>query len=66
MQAYLDNSATTRPTDGVIDAMARAMREDFYNPSSLYAPAMIPEKQMNLCRVCPCSSFTENRTAVGT
>ena len=50
MQAYLDNSATTRPTDGVIDAMARAMREDFYNPSSLYAPAMIPEKQMNLCR----------------
>ena len=50
MLAYLDNSATTRPTDGVIDAMARAMREDFYNPSSLYAPAMIPEKQMNLCR----------------
>ena len=50
MQAYLDNSATTRPTDGVIKAVARAMREDFYNPSSLYAPAMIPEKQMNLCR----------------
>lgn len=50
MQAYLDNSATTRPTDGVIEAVARAMREDFYNPSSLYAPAMIPEKQMNLCR----------------
>ena len=45
MQAYLDNSATTRPTDGVIDAMARAMREDFYNPSSLYAPAMIPERR---------------------
>ena len=33
MQAYLDNSATTRPTDGVIEAVARAMREDFYNPS---------------------------------
>ena len=50
MQAYLDNSATTRPSARVIDEMARAMREMYYNPSSLYAPAMGPEKEMNLCR----------------
>ncbi|MDD5865991.1 MAG: cysteine desulfurase family protein, partial [bacterium] len=50
MEAYLDNSATTRPTDGVIDAMARCMREGFYNPSSLYAPALDSEKAMRACR----------------
>ena len=48
--AYLDNSATTRPTEGVIEAMARCMREGFYNPSSLYAPALNAEKAMNACR----------------
>ncbi len=50
MEAYLDNSATTRPTEGVIDAMARCMREGFYNPSSLYAPALNAEKAMRACR----------------
>ena len=50
MQAYLDNSATTQPSARVIEEMTRAMREAFYNPSSLYAPAMGPEKEMNLCR----------------
>lgn len=50
MQAYLDNSATTRPTDGVIDAMSRCMREGYYNPSSLYAPAIDSEKAMRACR----------------
>lgn len=50
MQAYLDNSATTKPSPRVIEEMTRAMREEYYNPSSLYAPAMGPEKEMNLCR----------------
>ena len=50
MLAYLDNSATTRPTDGVIDAMSRCMREGFFNPSSLYAPAIDSEKAMRACR----------------
>ena len=40
MQAYLDNSATTRPSEGVIAAMSACMREGFYNPSSQYAPAV--------------------------
>lgn len=50
MIAYLDNSATTRPSQPVIEAMTQAMREGFYNPSSLYAPAMAVEKAMNRCR----------------
>lgn len=43
---YLDNSATTRPFDDVIEAMAACMREEYFNPSSLYAPAMRAEKLM--------------------
>lgn len=50
MQAYLDNSATTRPSEAVIEAMASCMRDGFYNPSSLYAPAIASEKAMRACR----------------
>lgn len=50
MEAYLDNSATTRPAEPVIEAMARCMREGFYNPSSLYAPALDSEKALKACR----------------
>lgn len=37
---YLDNSATTVPFDEVTDTVAFSMREDYYNPSALYAPAL--------------------------
>ena len=39
-QAYLDNSATTRPCEAAVAAMARCMREDYYNPSAVYKPAV--------------------------
>ena len=38
--AYLDNSATTRPCEAAVEAMARCMREGYYNPSSVYKPAV--------------------------
>lgn len=38
---YLDNSATTRPFDEVIDKMSTCMREEYFNPSAVYAPAML-------------------------
>lgn len=38
---YLDNSATTRPFDEVIDKMSACMREEYFNPSVVYAPAML-------------------------
>lgn len=36
MEAYLDNAATTRPFDEVTERMAKVMRTDFGNPSSLH------------------------------
>ena len=44
MQVYLDNSATTRPCEAAVEAMVKSMREDYYNPSALYAPAMRGEE----------------------
>lgn len=38
--AYLDNSATTRPCNAAVEAMVGCMREGFYNPSSVYRPAV--------------------------
>lgn len=43
---YLDNSATTQPSEAVLAAMTRAMTEGWHNPSSLYRPAMEAEKRM--------------------
>ena len=47
---YLDNSATTRPTSAVGRAVAQAFEEDYFNPSSLYGPALGVEKKLNACR----------------
>lgn len=47
---YLDNSATTRPFDSVVEAMAACMREEYFNPSSLYAPAMQAGRIMESAR----------------
>ena len=50
MPIYLDNSATTRPTEDVIAAMTQCMREGFYNPSALYGPALASQMAMKSCR----------------
>ena len=50
MEAYLDNSATTRPSQPVIDAVTAAMRDGYFNPSSPYGPALQAEKRMDDCR----------------
>lgn len=50
MPIYLDNSATTRPSEAVIHAMAQCMREGYFNPSALYAPALEAEKMLRECR----------------
>lgn len=54
-RAYLDNSATTRPCDAAVEAMVNCMREGFFNPSSVYAPAVaqfqrIREARENILR----------------
>ena len=47
---YLDNSATTRTLESAAQAAFRCMREDFFNPSSAYAPAARLEKRVNEAR----------------
>lgn len=48
---YLDNSATTRPFDSVIDAMDACMRETYFNASAAYKPAVDVEREMRACRI---------------
>ena len=47
---YLDNSATTRPSDAVVAAMLQVLQQNWHNPSALYAPAMQAEKGMTAAR----------------
>ena len=50
MEAYLDNSATTRPCAAAVDAMVKCMTEGYYNPSSVYKPAVEAFQQVRACR----------------
>lgn len=50
MGVYLDNAATTRPFEETVSAVASSMRECFWNPSALYAPAMEAERELILAR----------------
>lgn len=50
MEVYLDNSATTRPSDAVVTAMSAAMTRNWHNPSALYRPAMEAEKLVSAAR----------------
>lgn len=52
MEVYLDNSATTRPFDEVIEAVSQTMRASFYNASAAYKPAVEAEKKMRDVRAC--------------
>lgn len=48
---YLDNAATTRPSPEVIQAMIKFSEENFYNPSSLYSPAMEVRREIEAARI---------------
>ena len=43
MEAYLDNSATTRALDSVRDIVVKTMMEDYGNPSSLHKKGLEAE-----------------------
>lgn len=43
MEAYLDNSATTKCADEVVDIMIKLMREDYGNPSSKHMKGVYAE-----------------------
>ncbi len=50
MQAYLDNSATTKPCREAVDAMMEALTESYFNPSSVYKPAVEVFQMVRNCR----------------
>ena len=50
MISYLDNSATTRPDDRVIEKMTECMRDGWFNPSSVYLPAVNAFREVRACR----------------
>ena len=50
MEIYLDNSATTRPYQEVIDKVVYALNTDYANPSSLHRKGIEVEKNIKLIR----------------
>lgn len=50
MEVYLDNSATTRPYDEVIEAVADTMKNYYGNPSSAHMLGMRAEQKLNESR----------------
>ncbi len=44
MEAYFDNSATTRCLDSVVSLMQQVLLEDYGNPSSLHMKGVVAEK----------------------
>ncbi len=50
MERYLDNSATTRPYDQVVETVARVMKEQYGNPSSLHRLGMAAEKEVKAAK----------------
>lgn len=59
MEAYLDNSATTRTAQEVVDIMIKAMRTDYGNPSSKHmygvtAERYIKDAALSISKVLKC------------
>ncbi|MCR8745531.1 cysteine desulfurase family protein [Romboutsia lituseburensis] len=50
MDIYLDNSATTKPYEEVIDKMVYALSTDYANPSSLHRKGIEVEKNIKVIR----------------
>ena len=48
MEAYLDNSATTRCEKEVAELVTKLMLEDYGNPSSMHLKGVEAEKYINL------------------
>ncbi|MTI71756.1 MAG: cysteine desulfurase [Firmicutes bacterium] len=50
MEVYLDNSATTKPRDKVIEEINRILTKDYGNPSSLHRKGLEAEKNIKSAR----------------
>ena len=76
MEAYLDNSATTRCSKDAADMVMQLLTQDYGNPSSMHNKGVIAENYMNDARkkiaktlkvqekeICFTSGGTEKRNA---
>lgn len=50
MEVYLDNSATTKPYDEVVEAVAYNMKNIYGNPSAVHILGIRAEQKLNECR----------------
>ena len=50
MEAYFDNSATTKVTESVKDIVVKAMTEDYGNPSSMHMVGVEAEKYIKTAK----------------
>lgn len=57
---YLDNAATTKPFDTVIAQMNAVLKDNYYNPSALYAPAFEVKKEVEKARKAVCDALGGN------
>ena len=57
---YLDNSATTKPSENAVNAVNRMMTEEFGNPSSRYTLGLRAEKILTEAREAVASSLHAN------
>jgi len=71
MQVYLDNAATTKPADTVVDIMLKALKDMYGNPSSLHSKGLEVEREIKrirklLARALGCSEKEVIFTSGGT
>lgn len=64
MECYLDNGATTRPFDEVIDMMVKTMKEDYANPSSLHRKGFLAEQYISEAREIIAGSLKASKTEI--
>lgn len=57
MEAYFDNSATTRCSQGAKELMLRALSEDYGNPSSLHGKGMEAENYIRDAKIKICKTM---------
>ncbi len=63
-EIYFDNAATTRPHPAVVEAMVRALTEDYGNPSSLHRKGIAAERVLTNAREAVAHSLHVSPTEI--
>ena len=67
MKAYLDNSATTKPSAAVAALVSEMLESGWYNPSALYKPALEIQKKIDGVReICLKAAGAAGQTVIFT